>query len=104
MVHSLKSNPITKIQDPNRFFDFWRWMETCPLICWLKYVYWELSIPKPYSFMDGNGVHAYKMENKNGQFKYVKFPYFTKQGDRNLTMSQATKIHGMKFNRATRNL
>lgn len=103
VIHSLKPDPITNLQDPNRFFDFFAALGGMATNM-LTYLYSDLGIPKSYRFMDGNGVHAYKMINASGHVTYVKFRYFTKQGVQNLTRAEATKIQGMDFNHATRDL
>lgn len=103
MVHSLKPDPITNIQDPNRFFDFFSAIGGMATHM-LTHVYSDLGIPKSYRFMDGNSVHAYKMVNSERKVKYVKFRWFSKQGVQNLTMEEAAKIQGMDFNHATRDL
>lgn len=103
MVHSLKPDPITNIQDPNRFFDFFASIGGSATHM-LSYLYSDLGIPKAYRFMDGHGVHAYKMVDAAGNFKYVKFRYVSQQGVRNLTVAEAAKMQGMDFNHATRDL
>lgn len=103
MVHSLKPDPITNIQDPNRFFDFFAAIGGSATNM-LTYVYSDLGIPRAYRFMDGNSVHAYKMVDKYGKVKYVKFRYFSQQGVQNMTMEEAAKVQGMDFSHATRDL
>lgn len=103
LIHSLKPDPITNIQDPNRFFDFFSALGG-QATHMLTYLYSDLGIPRTYRFMDGNSVHAYKMVNAAGEYRYVKFRWFTQQGVRNLTAAEATKVQGMDFNHATRDL
>lgn len=103
MVHSLKPDPITNIQDPNRFFDFFSALGGMATHM-LTYLYSDLGIPKAYRFMDGNSVHAYKMVNAKKQVKYVKLRWFTLQGVMNLTVEEASAVQGMDFNHATRDL
>lgn len=103
MVHSLKPDPITNMQDPNRFFDFFSALGGMATKM-LTYLYSDLGIPKGYRFIDGNSVHAYKMVNAKKQFKYVKFRWFTLQGIMNLTIEEASEIQGKDFNHATRDL
>ena len=103
LVHSMKPSPITNIQDPNRFFDFFSangGMSTHML----TFLYSDLGIPRGYRFMDGNSVHAYKLVNEDGKVTYVKFRWFTQQGVKNLTASKATEMQGKDFNFATRDL
>lgn len=103
LIHSLKPDPITNIQDPNRFFDFFAALGG-QATHMLTYLYSNLGIPKTYRFMNGNGVHAYKMVNAAGEVRYVKFRWFSQQGVRNLTAAEAVKVQGMDFNHATRDL
>lgn len=103
LIHSLKPDPITNIQDPNRFFDFFAALGG-QATNMLTYLYSDLGIPKSYRFMNGNSVNAYKMINDKGHVRYVKFRFFTQQGQRNLTRMEASKIQGMDFNHATRDL
>lgn len=103
VIHSLKPDPVTNLQDPNRFFDLFAALGGVATNM-LTYLYSDLGIPKSYRFMDGNGVHAYKMINATGHVRYVKFRMFTQQGVKNLTRAQAAKIQGMDFSHATRDL
>lgn len=103
MVHSLKPDPITNIQDPNRFFDFFSAIGGMATNM-LTFLYSDLGIPKGYRFMDGNGVHAYKMVNAKKEYKYVKFRWFTNQGVMNLTLEEAAEVQGKDFSHATRDL
>lgn len=103
MVHSLKPDPITNIQDPNRFFDFFSAIGG-QATHMLTYLYSDLGIPKSYRFMDGNSVHAFKLVNAQGRVRYAKFRWFTQQGVRNLTVQEAMQVQGKDFSHATRDL
>jgi catalase len=54
--------------------------------------------------MDGNGVHAYKFVNAQGQATYVKFHWKSLQGEKNLTNAEAGTLQGKTFNHATEDL
>lgn len=103
MVHSLKPDPVTNIQDPNRYFDFFAAIGGMATNM-LTYLYTDLGIPKTYRFMQGNSVHAYKLVNAKGKVTYCKFRWFSLQGEFNLTRMEASQIQGMDFNHATRDL
>lgn len=103
MVHSLKPDPVTNIQDPNRFFDFFAAMGGMATNM-LTYLYSDLGIPKSYRFMQGNSVHAYKLVNATGHVTYAKFRWFPVQGEANLTRAEAAAIQANDFNHATRDL
>ena len=64
MVHSLKPSPVTNVQDPNRFFDFFSHEPSSTNM--LTWVYSNLGTPASYRTMNGFGVHAYKWINTQG--------------------------------------
>ena len=102
MVHSLKPAPDTNIQDPNRFFDFFSHLPESTHM--LTRVYSDFGIPASFRNMEGNGVHAFKLVNKAGQYAYVKFNWKPHQQQINLTQAEANKIQSTDFNHATRDL
>ncbi|MCL1123974.1 catalase [Shewanella surugensis] len=102
MVHSLKPSPVTNIQDPNRFFDFFsNEPGSTHMLTW---VYTNLGTPASYRKMDGWGVHAYKWINQQNEVKYVKFHWKSQQGVKGLTSEEASQIQGKNFNHLTDDL
>lgn len=75
MIHSLKPDPVTNVQDPNRFFDFFAHVPESTKM--LTLVYSDLGTPASFRMMDGNGVHAFKLVTKEGKVKYVKFHWIS---------------------------
>ncbi len=67
-------------------------------------LYSDYGIPANYREMDGSSVHAFKWINNNGEVVYVKYTWKSKQGERNLSMEEASKIQGMDFQHATTDL
>ncbi|ABZ78733.1 Catalase [Shewanella halifaxensis HAW-EB4] len=102
MVHSLKPSPITNLQDPNRFFDFFSHEATATNM--LTWVYTNLGTPASYRKMDGWGVHAYKFINDEHQVKYVKFHWKSQQGVEGLRPDEVVNIQGQSFNHLTEDL
>lgn len=102
VVHSLKPAPDTNLQDPNRFFDFFA--HSPEATHQVTRLYSDYGIPKGYHLMDGNSVHAYKMVNAKGKYVYVKFHWASRQGQKNLTATEAAAIQAVDFNHATREL
>ncbi|ABV85454.1 catalase [Shewanella pealeana] len=102
MVHSLKPSPITNLQDPNRFFDFFSHEATATNM--LTWVYTNLGTPASYRKMDGWGVHAYKFINDEHQVKYVKFHWKSQQGVEGLRPDEVVKTQGQNFNHLTDDL
>lgn len=102
MVHSLKPSPVTNLQDPNRFFDFFSSVPESTHM--LTQLYSDLGIPASYRMMQGNSVHAYKLINAKGEVHYAKFQWRPRQGEKYLTRAEAAKIQGADFNNLTSDL
>ena len=97
------TDPVTNIQDPNRYFDFFGALGGAATNM-LTTLYSDLGIPATLREMNGHSVHAYKFVNKARKVTYVKFQWTSMQGIRNLTTSEATEIQSKDFNHATRDL
>lgn len=102
MVHSLKPSPITNKQDPNRFFDFFSSLPESTHM--LTRLYSDYGIPANYRQMNGSSVHAFKWVNDKNEVVYVKYSWKTKQGEKNLSAEEASKIQGADFQHATNDL
>jgi catalase len=87
MIHSLKPSPVTNIQDPNRYFDFFSHVPESTHM--LTQVYSDLGTPASYRTMDGFGVHAFKLVAADGSIVFAKFHWKARQGVRNLTGAEA---------------
>jgi catalase len=102
MVNSLKPDPMTNRQDPNRIFDF---MAHHPesIHMW-THLFSNYGIPANLRQMDANGVHAYKFVNNKNKVKYVKFRWKSLQGIKNFTAKEAMGIQAKDFSHATSDL
>ncbi|MBB4857586.1 catalase [Novosphingobium chloroacetimidivorans] len=89
MIHSLKPSPVTNKQDPNRLFEFFS--GTPEATNMLVHVYSNLGTPASYRTMDGNGVHAFKLVDKDGKVTWAKFRLISRQGVKNLNGDAANK-------------
>jgi catalase len=89
MIHSLKPSPVTNKQDPNRLFEFFS--GTPEATNMLVHVYSNLGTPASYRTMDGNGVHAFKLVNRDGKTVFAKFRWISRQGVQNLNGDAANK-------------
>ncbi len=102
MIHAFRPDPVTNIQDSQRFFDFCsNSPETFHMV---TFVYSPWGIPANYRQMQGSGVNTYKWVNKDGEAVLVKYHWEPKQGIKNLTVEEAEKIQGKNFNHATQDL
>jgi catalase len=102
MVHSLKPDPRTNIQDPDRYWDF---MSLSPESTnMLVHLFSDEGIPANYRQMRGSSVHAFKWINAYGNTVYVKYRWVPKQGVHNLSAEAASEIQAKDFNHASRDL
>jgi catalase len=102
MVHSLKPDPRTNIQHPDRYWDF---MSLTPESTnMLVHLFSDEGIPANYREMRGSSVHAFKWINAYGNTVYVKLRWVPKQGIRNLSAQEASVVQATDFNHASRDL
>lgn len=101
-IHAMKPSPVDNVQDPNRAFDF---LQSQPwAVNMLTYVYSNNGIPTSYREQDGFGVHAFKLYNDKGEYKYVKFNFRSQQGVKGLNPEQAAEMQAKDFNHLTNDL
>ena len=102
VIHSLKPDPVTFRQEPNRIFDFMSMApESMHMLTWL---FSPRGIPKGYRFMDGFGVNTYKMVNAAGEAVLVKYHWRTQQGVESLTQAQANAIQATELGSASKDI
>ncbi|GGG51799.1 catalase [Paenibacillus radicis (ex Gao et al. 2016)] len=102
MVHAFKPDPVTNVQDMERFFDFVS--NTPEATHMITFLFSPWGIPANYRQMQGSGVNTYKWVNAEGQAVLVKYHWEPLQGIRNLTQHEAEQIQGKNFNHATQDL
>ena len=78
VIHSLKPDPVTFRQEPNRIFDFMS--QTPESMHMLSFLFGLRGIPKDYRHMDGFGVNTYRLVNAAGEGVLVKYHWKTQQG------------------------
>jgi catalase len=54
--------------------------------------------------MNGHGVHAFKFVNAQGEVRYVKFNWKSRQGVKTLTADEASRVQAQDFQHATHDL
>ncbi|EUJ26160.1 catalase [Listeria floridensis FSL S10-1187] len=102
VIHSLKPDPTTNIQDPNRYWDYFSLTPEATTM--ITYLFSDEGIPASYRQMRGSSVHAFKWINEEGKTVYVKLRWQPKAGIVNLSTDQASQIQAKEFNHATRDL
>jgi catalase len=102
MVHAFKPDPVTNVQQMDRFFDFVS--NTPESMHMITFLFSPWGIPANYRQMQGSGVNTYKWVNKGGVAVLVKYHWEPLQGVKNLTQAEAEQIQGKNFNHATQDL
>ena len=90
VIHSLKPDPVTFRQEPNRIFDFMS--QTPESTHMLTHLFSPRGIPATYRHMEGFGVNTYKMVNAAGDTVLVKYHWHPRQGVASLTAEEAAKV------------
>ncbi|HEY6789068.1 MAG TPA: catalase, partial [Trebonia sp.] len=76
----------------DNFWDFASLMpEATHMLMWIMS---DRAIPRSFRFMEGFGVHTFRLVNAGGQSTYVKFHWKPKQGLQSVTWNEAVKING----------
>lgn len=104
LVHALRPNPVTNIQEGWRILDFLvNYPESCHMLTWLCD---EPGIPADYRRMEGYGVNTFKLVNSEGKETLVKFHCYPKEGAAFMTDEQAQQVGelNMRHSHATHDL
>ncbi|MBD2745602.1 catalase [Microvirga sp. BT688] len=102
VIHSLKPDPITFRQEPNRIFDFMS--QTPESMHMLTHLFSPRGIPASYRHMEGFGVNTYKMVNAQGDTVLVKYHFHPRCGLASLTAEEAAKVQGQDLGSASKDL
>ena len=102
VIHSLKPDPVTFRQEPNRIFDFMS--QTPEAMHMLTFLFGPRGIPASYRHQEGFGVNTYKMVNADGRTVLVKYHWHPKCGVASLTAAEAAKVQGVDLGSASKDL
>ena len=96
LVHSVKPEPDRDFPQAqsahNTFWDFVSLnSEAMHMLMWIMS---DRAIPRSFRMMEGFGVHTFRMINKKGESKFVKFHWRPKLGTFSLIWDEAVKIGG----------
>jgi len=96
LVHSAKSEPDRGFPQAQTAHDnFWDFISLSPEA--MHMVMWTMSdraIPRSLRFMEGFGVHTFKLINSQGEEQFVKFHWKPKAGVQSVVWNEALKING----------
>ena len=96
LIHAAKPEPDSGFPQAatahDNFWDFATLMpESMHMLMWAMS---DRGIPRSYRFMEGFGVHTFRMVNKEGKSTFVKFHWKPKLGMQSVVWNEAVKING----------
>jgi catalase len=96
MVHAAKPAPDRGFPQAQTAHDnFWDFISLTPesmhMVMWIMS---DRTIPRSFRFMEGFGVHTFRLVNEDGKSTFVKFHWKPKQGMQSVTWDEAVKING----------
>lgn len=96
LVHAVKDEPDRGFPQAQTAHDnFWDFISLTPesmhMIMWIMS---DRTIPRSFRFMEGFGVHTFRLINQAGKSTFVKFHWKPKQGLQSVTWNEAVKING----------
>ncbi|UWQ53209.1 catalase [Leisingera caerulea] len=96
LVHSVKPAPDRAFPQAQSAHDnFWDFISLSPEA--VHMTLWTMSdraIPRSLRFMEGFGVHTFRLVNGEGKSHFVKFHWKPKQGLQSVVWNEALKING----------
>ena len=96
LIHAVKQEPDRDFPQAasahDNFWDFISFMpESMHMIMWVMS---DRAIPRSFRFMEGFGVHTYRLVNAEGKSTFVKFHWKPKLGLQSVIWNEAVKING----------
>jgi catalase len=97
MVHAAKEEPDRGFPQAQTAHDnFWDFISLNPesvhMALWIMS---DRTIPRSFRFMEGFGVHTFRLVNAEGKSTFVKFHWKPKLGMQSVMWNEALKINGM---------
>jgi catalase len=97
MVHAAKEEPDRGFPQAQTAHDnFWDFISLNPesvhMALWIMS---DRTIPRSFRFMEGFGVHTFRLLNAEGKSTFVKFHWKPKLGMQSVMWNEALKINGM---------
>jgi len=96
LIHSVKPEPDRGFPQAasahDNFWDFASLMpESTHMLMWAMS---DRAIPRSFRFMEGFGVHTFRLVDAKGESRYVKFHWKPKLGMQSVLWDEAVKING----------
>ena len=96
LVHAAKPEPDRGFPQAQTAHDnFWDFASLMPeSTAMLMWIMSDRAIPRSFRFMEGFGIHTFRLVNAEGRSTYVKFHWKPKQGLQSVVWNEALKING----------
>jgi len=96
LIHAAKAEPDRGFPQAQTAHDnFWDFASLMPeSMHMLMWIMSDRAIPRSFRFMEGFGVHTFRLVNAEGQSTYVKFHWKPKLGMQSVVWNEALKING----------
>jgi catalase len=96
LIHAAKAEPDRGFPQAQTAHDnFWDFISLTPesmhMVMWIMS---DRTIPRSFRFMEGFGVHTFRLVNAAGKPTFVKFHWKPKQGLQSVVWNEAVKING----------
>jgi len=96
LIHAAKQEPDSDFPQAQTAHDnFWDFISLMPesmhMIMWVMS---DRAIPRSFRFMEGFGVHTYRLVTAQGKSTFVKFHWKPKLGMQSVVWNEALKING----------
>ncbi|MDP3341951.1 catalase [Frigidibacter sp.] len=96
LIHAAKDEPDRGFPQAQTAHDnFWDFISLMPesmhMVMWIMS---DRTIPRSFRFMEGFGVHTFRMINAQGEGTFVKFHWRPKLGMQSVLWDEALKING----------
>ncbi len=96
LVHAVKEEPDRAFPQAQTAHDnFWDFVSLMPeSVNMLMWIMSDRAIPRSFRFMEGFGVHTFRLVNAQGKSTFVKFHWKPKAGLQSVVWDEAVKING----------
>ena len=96
LIHSAKEEPDRGFPQAATAHDnFWDFISLMPeSIHMAMWIMSDRAIPRSFRFMEGFGVHTFRLVNARGKSTFVKFHWKPKLGMQSVVWNEAVKING----------
>jgi len=96
LIHAAKPEPDRAFPQAQTAHDnFWDFISLSPesmhMVMWIMS---DRTIPRSFRFMEGFGVHTFRLVNEDGKSTFVKFHWKPKLGLQSVAWNEAVKING----------